>query len=485
MMSEIKARISTKMWRIAGAVAAIAVETIAFTRMGVVNSTTVAISFLLTILAIATGWGLAEAIVASLAGAICFSLFLPPVGIFWVSEPENWLAFAAFLTTGFIASQLSSSAKEQAREATRRRSEMEKLYELSRALLQARTEESIGLRLAQQIHEVFGVQGVAVLDGVTKQVYRAGPQAIDVSESHLRTCAACGAPYRDPGTGVAILPISLGGPQFGSLGLTAGSISETAQNSIANLAAVALERSRAQELASRADAARQSQELKSTLLDAIAHEFKTPLTSIKVAVSLLAADGNSSGREPLTIVEEETERLDSLITEAIEMARIEAGKLRLERQRHSVAEVLHAALQKMALALKEHGTCLEIPEGLPDVLVDQELLGLAIRQLVGNAVKYTQPESPIMIRATAGEGMITIVVADRGPGIPEKDQERIFDRFYRVPETASGVPGSGMGLAIAREIVEAHGGRLWLQSTPGRGSEFYLTLPCFSPEERS
>jgi two-component system, OmpR family, sensor histidine kinase KdpD len=481
-MSGIANRVSQRIWRIAGAVAAIAVETVAFTRMGVVNGTTVAIGFLLTILAIATGWGLAEAIIASLAGAICFSLFLPPVGFFWVSEPENWLAFAAFLTTGVIASQLSSSAKKQAREATRRRSEMEKLYELSRALLQTRTEESIGRRLAQQIHEVFGVQGVAVLDGLTREVYRAGPQAIDVSESSLHTCAARGTPYRDPATGVAILPISLGGPQFGSLALTAGSISEAAQNSIASLAAVALERSRTQELASRADAARQSQELKSMLLDAIAHEFKTPLTSIKVAVSLLAGDRNASGKEPLSIVEEETERLETLITEAIEMARIEAGKLRLERQRHSVAGVLHAALQKMALALKEHGTSLEIPEGLPDVLVDQELFGLAIRQLVGNAVKYTQPESPIMIRAAADNGMITIVVADRGPGIPEKDQERIFERFYRIPETSFGVPGTGMGLTIAREIVEAHGGRLWLQSTPGQGSEFYVTVPCFISE---
>ena len=484
MISVIKNRISSKIWRIAGAVAAIALETVAFTRMGVVNGTTVAISFLLTILAIATGWGLVEAIIASLAGAICFSLFLPPVGVFWVSEPENWLAFAAFLSTGFIASQLSSSAKEQAREATRRRSEMEKLYELSRALLLARTEESVGRRLAQQIREVFGVQGVAVLDGVTEEVYRAGPQSVDVSEDRLRTCATHGSPYRDAATGVAILPISLGGPQFGSLALTAGLISEAAQNSIANLAAVALERSRAQELASRADAARQSQELKSMLLDAIAHEFKTPLTTIKVAVSLLAGDSDSSDREPLTIVEEETERLESLITEAIEMARIEAGKLRLERQRHSVKGVLHTALQKMKLALKEHAACLEIPEGLPDILVDQELFGLAIRQLIGNAVKYTQAESPITIRATAGNGMITIVVADRGPGIPEKDQARIFERFYRIPETASGVPGTGMGLAIAREVVEAHGGRLWLQSTPGQGSEFYLTLPCFNPETK-
>jgi len=477
-------RVSPRMWRIAGALGAIAAETILYTRMGVVNSTTVAISFLLTILAIATGWGLVEAIIASLAGALCISLFLPPVGIFWVSEPENWLAFAAFLTTGIIASQLSASVKKQAREATRRRREMEKLYALSRALLLARTEDSVGSRLAQQIHEVFGVDGVAVFDGATEEVYRAGSQEIAITESRLRTCAALGSPNRDPATGVAVLPISLGGPQLGSLAFAAGSISETAQDSIANLAAVALEHARTQELASRADAARQSQELKSILLDAIAHEFKTPLTSIKVAVSLLAGDGNPSGKEPLTIIDEETERLETLITEAIEMARIEAGKLRLERQRHSVTEVLHAALQKMTLALKEHGTCLEAPQGLPDVLVDLELLGLAIRQLVGNAVKYTQPESPIIIRATAGEGMITIVVADRGPGIPEKDRERIFDRFYRVPETASGVPGSGMGLAIAREVVEAHGGRLWLQSTPGQGSEFYLTLPCFNPETK-
>ena len=484
MMSEVTDRVSLKMWRIAGALAAIAAQTLLYTRMGVVNSTTVAISYLLTILAIATGWGLVEAIVASLAGAFCISLFLPPIGVFWVSDPENWLAFAAFLTTSIIASQLSASAKKQAREATRRRLEMEKLYALSRALLLARTEDRVGRRLAQQIHEVFDVQGVAVFDGATEKVDRAGSQKIDIPESCLRTCAAHGSPYRDPATGVAILPIGLGGPQFGSLAFAAGSISETAQDSIANLAAVALERSRTQELASRADAARQSQELKSMLLDAIAHEFKTPLTSIKVAVSLLAADGDASRKEPLTIVEEETDRLESLITEAIETARIEAGKLRLDRQRHSVADLLRAALQKMTPALKEHGTRLEIPEDLPDVLVDQELFGLAIRQLVGNAVKYTRPESPINIRATAGNGMITIVVADRGPGIPEKDQARIFERFYRIPETASGVPGTGMGLAIAREVVEAHGGRLWLQSTPGQGSEFHLTLPCFDPESK-
>jgi two-component system sensor histidine kinase KdpD len=485
MISDVTSRISLRMWRIAGAVAAIAAETIVYTRLGVVNSTTVAISYLLTILAIATGWGLVEAIIASLTGAFCFSLFLPPVGIFWVSEPENWLAFAAFLTTGVIASQLSASAKKQAREATRRRREMEKLYALSRALLLARTEDSVGLRLAQQIHEVFGVQGVAVFDGATEEVYRAGLQEIDISESRLRTYAAHGSLYRDPATGVAILPISLGGPQLGSLAFAAGSISETAQYSIASLAAVALERSRTQELASRADAARQSQELKSMLLDAIAHEFKTPLTSIKVAVSLLAGDSDPSGKELLTIVEEETDRLESLITEAIEMARIEAGKLRLDRQRYSVSDLLSSALQKMTLTLKEHGTCLEIPEDLPDVLVDQELFGLAIRQLVGNAVKYTRPESPITIRAKPGDGMITVVVADRGPGIPEKEQARVFDKFYRIPETASGVPGSGMGLGIARDIIEAHGGRLWLQSVPGQGSEFYLTIPYFSPETKS
>ena len=366
MISDVTNRVSLRMWRIAGAVAAIAAETILYTRLGVVNSTTVAISYLLTILAIATGWGLVEAIIASLTGAFCFSLFLPPVGIFWVSEPENWLAFAAFLTTGIIASQLSASAKRQAREATQRRREMEKAVcveprasaaQCRRIVLDAIWRNKSMRSLASRVWQCsMGRQSRSTRQARKKSTHRKAASAPALPRAlHIAI----------PRRALWFCPLVLGDLSSAASLSRPDRFRETAQHSIASLAAVALERARTQELANRADAARQSQELKSMLLDAISHEFKTPLTSIKVAISLLTDEGDPSGKELLTIVEEETDRLESLITEAIETARIEAGKLRLDRQRHSVADLLSSALQKMTLTLKEHGACLEIPKISP------------------------------------------------------------------------------------------------------------------------
>src|SRR5262249_37768966 len=151
------------------------------------------------------------------------------------------------------------------------------------------------------------------------------------------------------------------------------------------------------------------------------------------------------------IVEEETDRLNDLVSESIEMARIEAGDLRLDRQRHSVGDLISSALRKMSSSLEEREVYVELADDLPDALADGELVGLAMRQLLNNAVKYTRPDSPITVRAQARNGSIIITVADSGPGIPEREQARIFDRFYRISGSSAGVPGTGMGLAIARD----------------------------------
>ncbi len=378
------------------------------------------------------------------------------------------------LITSVVASQLSARAM-------RRRVEMEKLYALSRALILLKPKESIPRQLTDHIGMVFGIPS-AVFHTETDQLCAAGAPEIQVGQEQMRECALKNTGSRDPSGNVTVKPLNLAGLSLGSIALPSRSISETAQNAIAGLAAMAFERARIQELAERVEAAKMSERLKSTLVDAIAHEFKTPLTSIKAAVSLLEVDASGTRVELLSIIAEETDYLDGLLAEAIEMGRIEAGMLQLDRQPHSIADVLAAALARVGPALRDRAIRQEVPSSVPDLLVDRDLIGLAIRQLISNAAKYTPPDLPIWIRALARDREVQITIEDCGPGIPEAERARIFDKYYRSSATSTLVPGFGMGLPIAREIVEAHGGSLWVESTAGQGSRFHLTVPCVAPE---
>lgn len=461
-----------------GAAAAIAAVTFVEREVLVVNAATAALSYVLAVLAAATWWGLAEAIAASALGMLCFNyFFLPPVGTLTIADPENWVALAAFLLTAIIASQLSTSARRRAEEATRRQREMEKLYDLSRSLLLLDAKAGAPGQVALQIARVFDLDSVAVYDRTSDRLLSAGPQELPVSDGALRDAAMQGTASDDAASGVTIVPLLLGGSPIGSLAVGRGNISDTALHAVANLAAITLERGRAQGIALRAEAARQNQELKSTLLDAVAHEFKTPLTSIKAAVSGMLETPAAPLGELLSIVEEETDRLDSLVNEAIQMARIEAGQVQLDRQPQRVPELVAGAVRGAGRALEDREVRVDLAEALPEVLADRQLVQSVIRHLIGNSLKYAAPDSAIEVRAWREEDNVAIAVRDRGPGIPAGEQQRIFERFYRSPRSATAAPGTGMGLAIARDIVEAHGGTLNVRSNPGEGSEFYFTIP--------
>ncbi len=465
--------------KIGAGIAILAAITVVEFRLVPVNSTTAALSFLLAILLVATRWGLLAATIASVFGVLCLNyFFLPPVATLVIADPQNWIALLVFLIISIVASQLSASAKNRALEATRRQHEIEKLYDLSRSLLLFDLRADVPGQLAYRIAQVFDIPSVAVYDRATDRVYRAGSEDLPAIESRLRDTAIQTSAFHDPETDTNVLPLALGGASIGSLAVRGGSMSDTALLAVANLAAITLERARAQEVAGRAEMARRHQELKSTLLDALAHEFKTPLTSIKAAVTSLLEPHELPQTELLTIVEEETDRLDSMVTEAIQMARIEAGQVQLDRQPRQVGEIISGALARAGRALQDREVRIEIPEGLSEVMADRELIGLVIRHLLGNSLKYAAPDSPIAIRAAARGAQVVIVVADRGPGIPDQEQARIFDRYYRMPGSSTAAPGTGMGLAIAREVIEAHGGRLDVRSRPGEGSEFSFTLPA-------
>lgn len=454
------------------------------------NNTTVALSYLLAILAIAAGWGLFEATIASLAATLCFNYyFLPPVGNFTIADPQNWVALFTFLAVAIVASRLSERARRKAREAIERQQETERLYTLSRMiLLSGGNTLQVAREITHQIAQVFEASGVLLFDRESGQTFRSGLRDVPLAESSLQEASSQARFVHDSATRTTVLPVSLGGKPIGSLAILGASFSDGALHAMANLVAIALESARSRELASRAELAQQSQEFKSTLLDTLAHEFKTPLTSIKAAITSVLAEKTllSAGhQELLTIVGEETDRLNRLVTEAIQTARIEAGDLQMHRGTHRLREIVQQAVEKFHMPLEDREVQLQIGDDLPAISGDVELIQVVFKQLLDNAAKYSSPGGLITVTATPHDRQVVVTVEDRGPGIPEEEQAHIFDKFFRGMQTRESLPGIGMGLSIAREIVTAHGGRIWVESLPGQGSRFCFTLPVADQEPQT
>ena len=223
------------------------------------------------------------------------------------------------------------------------------------------------------------------------------------------------------------------------------------------------------------------------LLDALAHEFVTPLTAIKGAITTVRSEFQHEPDENdfLAVVEEETDRLNGMVNETIDMARIAPGRTRLRRRLLVVAELVQSSVSRMASLLDGRSVDVQVPERISPVSADPELASLALRQLLSNAAKYSPPTSKIVISASETNGMITIKVLDEGPGIPTTELEAIFERFYRGIHAHDSVPGTGMGLSIAQDIISAHEGRLWAENRPEKGAQFSFTLPIAGSEKDS
>jgi len=442
-----------------------------------VNSTTVALSLLLAVLGISAWWGLGPAILASVTAMLGFNyFFLPPVGTFTVQDPQNWVALIAFLVTAVTASQLAERARRRAAEAEARRTESERLYELVQSMMLRGSPGSTIREFVQNVVRVFGCSGAAFYYRPAQEVVRSGPETKIVSDHDLMAVAEVQDFSMDAESGISTAPVRFGGRAMGSLALVGSPPSEHIVRAIVNLVAITIEKARAMEDAAHAEAARQSELLKAALLDSLAHDIKTPLTSIKAAVTSLLATSGAEAGELLTIINEEADRLNRLAAEVIEMSRIEAGRLHLEKAAVPIGALVDQALAAFAGPLEGRRVTVEIEPGLPNGEADRELIFSVVRQLIENAAKYSPPDSPLSVSAKSKGGKIVIGVADRGSGIEENERYRIFEKFYRGRAHRYDTKGTGMGLAIAKGIVEAHGERIWVESEPGQGSAFYFTL---------
>jgi two-component system sensor histidine kinase KdpD len=476
---------SARILRYAASIALIAAIVAFYYTLVPVNATTVALSLLLAVLFLSTVWGLGEATAASIAAVLGFNyFFLPPVGTLTIQDPQNWVALITFLGTAITVSQLSARARRRAAEAEARRLDIERLYKLVQSMMLSGSPRKTIMEFVQQVVGVFGLDAAAFFYRADNEIFRSGPESTPLTDDELRTAAEVDGISMDAVRHIASAAVRLGGRSLGSMMLLGKLPAEQAVRAIANLVAITIEKARALEEASRADSARQGEALKSALLDSLAHDIRTPLTSIKAAATSLLGAAEPPQRELLSIIDEETDRLNLLAAEVIAMARIEAGKLHLDRRPVSIQEIVSTAIAELSAgAGRIHVT---LPSSLPLAAADPEFAGQVVRQLLENALKYSPPDSPVAVKAELRHGKIVIGVFDHGPGIEENERVRIFDKFFRGRQHRFETPGTGMGLAIAKGIVEAHGGRIWVDSEPRQGSAFYFTLPAIperAPEE--
>ncbi|HYK90039.1 MAG TPA: ATP-binding protein [Acidobacteriota bacterium] len=464
--------------RLAAAVGIIAVILALFLRISYLGKTAIVLSLLLAVLGIASRWGFAESLAAAIAAGLFVECFVaPPFGL---GAPQHWIALSAFLITAITTTELSMRARRKEREASARRRELESLYNFSQAILQCATVESTLKNVVDRIVEVFGVEAAALYYRPKDVIFEAGSGCAAIGEGSLRAAVNAENPQLEPVSRRAIMPIHLNGCTVGSLGLTGASLSETLIQAIAHRVDIALERTSALEEAARSDAARKSEELKSVVLDALAHDLKTPLSSIKAAATSLLSEishASAGDFELLCVINEESDRLNRIMNEAVEMARIEVGIVELKRLQYSIRETVYAALEDLNPAADGRLIEIDIPETLPPVDIDFCLVKQVFKQLLDNALKYCPKTSPVVVSSECPKDSVTVSVADSGPGIPESEWNRIFEKHYRGCEGRQGTPGTGMGLAIAKNIVEKHGGRIWVTGRPERGAVFHVSFP--------
>jgi two-component system sensor histidine kinase KdpD len=422
---------------LAAAAGSLAIALVCF-RLFHSNATIAALFLLLGVVLAGAYASYAEAIAASLSATLCLDyFFIPPVGQITIADPQGWIALGVFLAVSLVATNLSARLRRQRDELATRQSDAEKLHALNRAILlsEGGTHE-VQRVLVNKCMELFGLEEAALFESATGEVHRSSQYGL-IAETELRKAARY-------------------------------------------TIAIGLAQAQAQQVASRAEAVRRSEELKSVMIDALAHELKTPLTAIEAAADMLQAGRVSQEQRDdlIDVVQQEAQRLRRLMGEAIHLARIEAKRLKLERQAIKVDSLIQRALDSLGQRAGSHPIRLETAGAMPLVFADPELIADLIKQLLDNALKYSPPGRPISVSAEELNGLVSIAVRDEGQGLTELEQSRIFEKFYRARRDHAGVQGTGMGLAIAREIAEAHGGAVRVESQLGQGSLFTVTLPA-------
>ncbi len=452
-----------------------------FRRVIHANVTTVALSFLVLVLVVATRWRLVHSVYLSILCTLLYNFFfLPPVGTLTIADPQNWVTLSVFLGTSVLVSQLSESERKQREISEQRRGEVERLYEFSQQLLMHEDLRDLARTAPSIAAKVFSLRAVALYVTGQDAAYYSDPKDELLPAIELKQVAQNPEPGVREIDSAFVLPLMFGMQSAGALAVANGVYSLEMYEAIGGLVAIALERAAALERTSHMEATREGERLRSALLDSVTHELRTPLTAIRAAATTLIGHPTlpeAERNEMYAVVDEESLRLDRLIGEAVEMAQLDSAGLHVRPRPENVQELIDMVLQEEQARLRGRKVEVHVPESLPRVPMDQELVRRVLRHLIENALKYSPAKSPLEITAEAVGERLLVHIADHGAGIDHSEQPFIFDKFFRGSNQRDRVEGSGMGLAIAKAILTAHGGGIEVKSERGSGAVFTFWLP--------
>jgi two-component system sensor histidine kinase KdpD len=470
--------------RFAECVAIVLAIVILFVKFLHVNPTTVGFCFLVVVLLVSAAWGLRYAIFTAVIATLAYNFFfLPPLFRFTIADPQNWIALVFFLITAVVASQLSERARRSTAHADQRRREVEKLYAFSQQLWLSENVFELLNNIPRHIADSFQVADVALfLEGKQESYFLNDHSRTLFPTDHLKAISDRGEPVLNREQQLCFMPVRMGVRSVGALGLAQCDLSRESLEAIGSLVAISIERANTVERLSKSEAARESDRLRSILLDSVTHEFRTPLTAIKASAETLLSNPaleNLQRKDLLQVINEESDRLNRLVGEAAEVAQLNTHQLQLHFELHRIREVIDNVVKDPRAGIRGHPVEISAPD-LPPVPMDFERMSEVISHLLDNAAKYSPAESPIHITVERKGSEMLVSITDRGSGIDEMEQEMIFEKFYRGRDQRMMIPGTGMGLPIAKAIVELHGGKIGVTSQLGRGSVFHFSLPLSS-----
>jgi two-component system, OmpR family, sensor histidine kinase KdpD len=470
--------------------------------------------YLVAVLISAIAFGRGPAVVASVAAFVAFDWsFVEPLHQFIVADPEQYVSLLLFLLVAGVTSQLAAEQRARTAQALDREREAVILADIARLTAAADLGASL-VAAAGRIQQELDVAAVgillrgrtAVIAPFSSEVERIFRGAATAPENALSLGTAASATARGR-TGrwvrvVSTLPhderarrrlhsvaIDAGGAPIGSLLVLRRAGTEPFRAAEDRLLAataaqvgLAVDRERLREEATESELLRRSDELKTALLGAVSHELRTPLASIMASAGSLRQKDVSwtdAEREEFhEAIEQEVRRLDRLVGELLDLSRIDAGRLVLQRQYHAVDALVDDVLGRLRGTTRGHEMRVDVPDDLPPISVDYLRMDQVLSNLVENAVRYAPAGTLIEIAARVDGAALRIEVTDEGPGIAAEDRETVFAPFHRLQRgDRATVKGAGLGLAIARRLVAAHGGRIWAEAGPGTGARFVITLP--------
>jgi two-component system sensor histidine kinase KdpD len=480
------------------AIAIVSGVTLALRLVPATNPTTVALSYLLVVLFVASSTHLVIAVATSFAAMLALNFFfLPPIGTLTIADSHNWVALVAFLVVAVVASNLSATARRRTNDAVARRHEVARLFDLSRDILLTTEVDASNAAVASHVARRFessvvaicrpaGDGGWSVTHGGSRDVEIPVPDLDHVwvsarggLEFDARTRSYGG--HREVavgGEGLTLVPIRIGTQPIGVMALGRPDLDAGTADAVAGIVAVAIERAQFLSDQQAAQLARQRADLSSTLLASLGHDLRTPLTAIRVAVSNAQDAGldDDQRRMQARLALGQLDHLGRLLQEILDMARIEARAVRPEREWVTPAEVVDAAMAHVGRTLDTHVVRVEAGD-LEAVDVDPRLTSAALAHVLENAARYSPAGSEITIDAGATAQGLGVSVTDSGPGLELQDMERLFEPFFRGHAIRQATQGTGLGLAISRGLLAAEGGRIWAENVPGHGARFTISVP--------